>query len=83
MTKVKVCPRCNEKSYEIFSTHSACTSCNYSPDFLDHRKLKSSDLQIPPWADEHCRTKKGKAQIIEFNKINPELNKGFYEGEIA
>lgn len=30
---LRPCPRCWESGYQIFSTHSYCVDCNYSPDF--------------------------------------------------
>ena len=46
------CPRCQDETYERFSTHAYCYSCNYSPDFSVQRMQCADDLPIPPWAFE-------------------------------
>lgn len=46
------CPRCQDETYERFSTHAYCHSCNYSPDFSIQRMQCADDLPIPPWALE-------------------------------
>jgi hypothetical protein len=46
------CPRCQDETYERFSTHAYCHSCNYSPDFSIQRRQCGDDLPIPPWAHE-------------------------------
>lgn len=46
------CPRCQDETYERFSTHAYCHSCNYSPDFSIQRRQCGDDLPIPPWAYE-------------------------------
>lgn len=52
MRATRKCPRCQDETYERFSTHSYCHSCNYSPDFSIQRMQCTDDLSIPPWAFE-------------------------------
>lgn len=37
------CPRCGCRTLEMFTTHSFCTECNYSPDTDHHVQLHAQD----------------------------------------
>ena len=61
------CPRCQDETYERFSTHAYCHSCNYSPDFSIQRRQCGDDLPIPPWAHEALKemnTQKRKVALM-------------------
>ncbi len=45
------CPRCEERAYECFKTHSYCANCNYS-------RIAPSELcAIPRWVNEALNDK--------------------------
>ena len=50
MSTLKICPRCNERTFEKLVTYSHCLCCNYAPELLTYRKSSGDELPIPPWA---------------------------------
>ena len=46
-TYITNCPRCRDKTYETFSSHTICHSCNYTREF--DVSLKKSH-NVPKWA---------------------------------
>lgn len=60
------CPRCQDETYERFSTHAYCHSCNYSPDFSIQRKESGDDLPIPPWAHEALKHMNKQISVATF-----------------
>lgn len=85
MSYFKICPRCNDRGYEVLKTHAYCVSCNYSPDLLYRTKISSDNLPIPEWAAKAARKQSVPApnNIISINtKIRKPKDTDF-EGGVA
>ena len=60
------CPRCDERGWERFSTHSYCVNCNYEEIYSDEL------LSIPPWAAAAISNVKPKSLVREVRPIERE-----------
>ena len=50
MSRLSKCPRCTEKSLELFSTHHYCANCNYGS------SVDAFELAVPQWAFDVLKT---------------------------
>lgn len=75
------CPRCEDETYERFSSHAYCHSCNYSPDFSIERRHCADDLPIPPWALEALK-QTPKTLEVQFPPL-PNRNSNIKKGSAA
>lgn len=48
MRRCSICPRCNLEAYEVLKSHSFCSGCDFSPEFLS----EYAELTIPKWIYE-------------------------------
>ncbi len=68
------CPRCGERSFESFSSHDYCSSCNYSNSYLDDH-----EVSVPKWALDAFNSleeKESKEEVITLPKAKEVLNAG-------
>ena len=54
------CPRCRERGFERFKTHSYCVNCNYEEIYSDELCV------IPQWAVHALKTAKPKSIVREL-----------------
>ena len=58
-TYITNCPRCRDKNYETFSSHTICHSCNYSREFDVAIKKRHN---VPKWAIDAFKQSLGKSE---------------------
>ena len=54
------CPRCRERGYERFRTHSYCVNCNYEQIYFEELCV------VPQWAIAALKTVKPKSIVREL-----------------
>ena len=68
--KFRECPRCGDRCYQEFNSHTYCASCNYSSDF----NLESDYYEeIPDWALRQIHEANFKcknAEVIDISKVS-------------
>jgi hypothetical protein len=74
MSQMRKCPRCEEKAYQRFSTHSYCSSCNYSPDYESRYGLPKDSAPIPSWVDKALADTNGQKTVSSVSLL-PSLKK--------